>query len=97
MECEKCKAELKEDSKFCPSCGKESKSDLNARMDRTFRDCKRAWFMVGFHRGVCLTEKDEESLKELENRLKKSDFLYDEYLEAISYWQDKAKETNNDN
>jgi len=97
MECEKCKTEVDSQSKFCPKCGKEVKSDFSTNMDRTFRDCKRAWFMVGFHRGVCLTEKDEKSLKALENRLKKDDFLYEEYLEAIAYWQNKAKETDHDN
>ena len=83
MECVKCKAELKEDSKFCPNCGgktEESGSDLG----KLYSQASGCWFLLGMSYGSMKIKKDEKGIKELEEMIRKSG-AYDQYHDALTF------------
>lgn len=88
MECENCKAELDSKSKFCGKCGKNVE-DSFFDVDESIKRCRRFWFMIGLYRGICLGEGDKETLKIFENIIIKQIDLFEEYNDAVTFWQNK--------
>jgi len=60
MKCNKCQAELVEESKFCNSCGnkiEEKEKSLSESMNDTLKEAGLMWFTVGLVKGNCLNDK----------------------------------------
>ena len=92
MKCLKCDEELEPDSRFCGNCGEkvnESKVDL----DKTFFDAAKVWYIIGWLRSGFIDKKDKESLKILEDKLKKCE-VFEVYSKVVSYWKDSNKIDN---
>ena len=87
MECEKCKTQLDEQSKFCEQCGKKVEKSFS-EVDSLVKNCRRFWFMVGVYRGICLCQGDDESLKKFEDLLKEAD-SFEDYNEAVVFLENK--------
>ena len=83
MECKKCKVELKEDSKFCPSCEKKLENKIGD-LGKLFAQTSEYWFLFGIIYESMQTKKDEKGIKKLEANFKILNF-YDKYLNALNF------------
>lgn len=96
MECDKCKAQVEDNSRFCGKCGNNVK-EKQFDPDDCMKSCKKLWFLIGSYRGNCLAQKDTDSLKKFERLLEKEGIM-PEYLDAIKSLNDIIKlPTKNDN
>lgn len=98
MECKKCKAELKEDSRFCPKCGtKAEKEDFGDSLTRTCDAVAETWFLLGRYHGTCLAKKDKEGLEDLDNKIKSLNERFHTLYKKIIAETDERLEVKNDN
>ena len=90
MKCIKCEKEIDDDSKFCNNCGEKKKEeDLTYCVNDAIESTRRLWFIMGFLKGSCSSEKER---KIYENIMKSnvegtSPQIYEDYERIVSYWK----------
>jgi len=93
MECEKCKAEISSEDKFCSKCGtKKVEKSLSEWHKEAHESTTRLWFLIGFLRGSCANNKKDKAMIEKLNMnvMKNSPLIYEEYENVIKFWRDYA-------
>ena len=96
MKCYKCEKEIDADSKFCPNCGTAVKEKPNhIQLEDTVKMASKVWYILGYIRGCDRNSKKQ--MDEFENGLKSFDEdLWKWHKEVVEYWQNWAKENNNE-
>jgi hypothetical protein len=98
MECKKCKAELEENTRFCPKCGeKAEKEDLGDSLTRTCDAVAETWFLLGRYHGTCLAKKDKKGLEDLDNKIKSLNERFHTLYKKMITGSNEFLEKKNDN
>jgi len=95
MKCYKCEKEVDKNSKFCSFCGKKvEEKSLSDCLHEATESTRRLWFIIGFLKGTCSSNKKEKEF--FENHFEKAmrgcvPKVYEEYQDAIRFWKEYAE------
>ena len=97
MQCDKCKKEITDNSKFCSNCGAELKEkQAPLEIEDVVKKASQVWFILGYIRAI--DKDDKKAIEESESKIKnQGEYLWNWYQEVIDYWKEWVKTNDEKN